>query len=105
MVSLFNRIIANTMEQTIIFGCLLLYATAVLNPLEWPESHFGHVVRVFIFGIVLFSVGYILGDFFGVPFYRSPGFALTLVAQSILLTAFLKTDLFNILGSLPVNDL
>ena len=66
LISVLNRVITNTIESTFMFG-FLLYAGIVLNPLNWPETHFAHIVRMFIFARVLHAVGYILGYFLSIP--------------------------------------
>ena len=93
LISVLNRVITNTIESTFVFGSLL-YAGIVLNPLNWPETHFAHIVRMFIFARVLHAVGYILGYFISIPELRAAGTPGILSADLIIILAFAGVDMF-----------
>ena len=92
-----NRVIGNTIEQSVIF-CSLLFAALVLNPLQWKDHQFVHLVRAFIFSRVLYSVGYNLGVLFNVPKLRNLGLPGTMTCHLILLLAFAGVNMFKIIG-------
>lgn len=100
----FNRIISNTIEQLIIFGCLL-FAAIQMKLFDWPHSYFAHLVRSFIFGRCFFSAGYILAELFDLPFLRSFGFALTIFTNGTLVLGFIGVDFFKVAGHLPIAEL
>ena len=99
-ISAMNRILTNTLEQTFIFGCLLL-AGIVHNPLNWPNSHFVQIVRLFILARCFYAFGFILGININIPVLRSLGFPGTLICHFIILLAFAGIDIFQKIAALP----
>ena len=71
-----NRIISNTTEQLIVF-CSLLYAINQLSICgEWMNIQ---LIRFFMLGRVLFSIGYLFGEITHFPYLRSIGFVCTIM--------------------------
>ena len=100
-ISVLNRVLSNTLEQTFIFACLL-YAVIYHNPMKWPVTYFAHLVRLFIVARVFYGIGFVLGHLTNIPPLRNLGFPGTLMAQFIIVLAFIGIDMFPKIGQLPL---
>lgn len=91
IVSCLNRIISNTSEQLIVF-CSLLY---VVNQLEIGGEGINiQLVRFFMLGRMLFSLGYLIGELAQIPYLRSVGFVCTIMPSiKMLLLIFASREL------------
>ena len=101
MIMVFNRIMWNTVEQTIIFVCLL-WVVQNKNPFDWPDKNLIHIVRMFIFSRVVYSATYILGQVGNMPNSRRFGFVGTLTSSLCLLLALLGINIFKVISIMPV---
>ena len=101
MASALNRVIWNTIEQTIPF-VFLLFVVGTLNPFKWTENHFIHLVRMFIISRVIYSVSYIgivLTGFWSLKAYGHVG---TLLVNFTLLLAVFGINVFKYVAMLPL---
>lgn len=99
-----NRIITNTIEQLVVFACLLFAATH-LNLLDWPEVYYGQLVRIFILARCLFAVGYVLGELLGLPPLRSFGMSWNFFVSGTIVLGYFGVDMFVLSERLPALEL
>ena len=91
-ISLVNRIIANTMEQTMVFVPLFsFYVLAVAT--EVTRDITAGLILVFLFGRLMFTVGYLFQELSNLIWLRVWGFAMTLLVNILLASAFFGHDL------------
>lgn len=98
-ISTLNRIISNTIEQSIIFAGL--YAPILFSSRDSLAS-IGNartltIAALFVIGRVLFGVGYILGTIVGISTLRSFGFAITVLLNVILISYHLGFNTFDLI--------
>lgn len=101
LISVLNRVLTNTIESTFVFVSLL-YAGIVLNPLNWPETHYAHIVRLFIFARVLYAAGYVLGYLTSIPELRAVGTPGIIMADLNIILAFAGIDMLQKIANLPL---
>ena len=101
MIMVFNRIMWNTLEQATAFVCLL-YVVSTLNPFDWSQKYFIHIVRMFILSRVIYSITYILSQVTGLSGLRRYGFVGTLTANMCLLLAIFGVNIFQYISMIPV---
>ncbi len=94
-----NRIITNTIEQSIIFGGL--FAPLLFSDVDHISKLGGvkilAVASLFVVGRVLFTVGYILGSITGISSFRSLGFAIGLIINLSLIAYHFGINSFALL--------
>lgn len=96
-----NRIITNTIEQSIIFAGLFV-------PLLFSDDN--HVSKIggnrvltlaalFVVGRVVYAVGYLLGAMTGISSFRGLGFSIGLIISVLMASYHLGFNLFNVVDT------
>jgi uncharacterized MAPEG superfamily protein len=84
-----NRILSNSVEQTIVFLPLLM--NFILNRATSENIQLGlNLTFIWILGRILFLIGYVLGVVINLSTMRSGGFALTILPACYLIVDFVK---------------
>lgn len=96
-----NRIITNTIEQTIIFAGL--YGALLFSDVSHITKIGGAkvlaIASLFVIGRVIYLIGYILGAITKIPTFRSGGFAIGLFVNTILVLYHFGFNSFNLLDN------
>lgn len=91
-----NRIITNTIEQSVIFAGL--YGPILFSGRDSMSRIGGAktlaIASIFVVGRVLFGIGYVLGSITGISPFRSFGFATAVVLNVVLVSYHLGFDSF-----------
>lgn len=80
-----NRVITNTIEQTVIFGGLYAYFLLDVAGDRLSNQQLAAFACWFLLGRLVFSAGYLLGSLVGVSQLRAFGFALSVGANLLLI--------------------
>lgn len=101
LISTLNRIITNTIEQSIIFAGL--YGILLFSEVDHLAQIGGvkilALASLFVIGRVIYAIGYILGSVTKISSCRSFGFAIGLSINIILVAYHLGFDPFHLLDT------
>jgi uncharacterized MAPEG superfamily protein len=88
-----NRIIQNTLEQSVIFvGLYLPYLLDIGT--KAGSIRLLALISLFIVGRLIFAIGYILGACTNISSFRSLGFSINLIVNMLLASNYFKLNLF-----------
>lgn len=88
LIRTFERIILNSIEQSIIFGSFIAYYIFNITTSNKEGVFCYKLLYFFIFGRCLFFCGYILNYYYKASFFRAPGVAFTIFPSILLLIKF-----------------
>lgn len=97
LISTLNRIITNTIEQTVIFAGL--YAVLLFGDKTTGVSgrQILALASFFVIGRVTYAIGYLLGTITGISTFRSFGFAIAVFINTILVCHHFGINSFSFL--------
>lgn len=102
IINTLNRIISNTIEQSVIFAGFygnLLFNVDKNAVEEISSSKVLALASLFVIGRVLFALGYVLCWVTRIPTWRSFGFGVSLITNIIMGLYFLEINVFSTLDS------
>jgi hypothetical protein len=94
-ISTINRIISNTIEQSIIFAGLfgpLLFSSNDLSKIGGDRIL--ALASLFVLGRLFFTIGYAIGSFTSISTFRSFGFCVNMFVSGLMVTYHLGINLF-----------
>ena len=86
-INIFNKVIKNTVEQSVIFVGLYLHLLYDRAGDRFSPTQLAAFAGWFLVGRVVFSVGYFLGGLLKMEFMRSPGMACNFILVYLLIEA------------------
>jgi uncharacterized MAPEG superfamily protein len=89
-----NRIILNTVEQSIIFVGLYL-PLFLSTETKISSQRILSLASLFIVGRILFALGYLIGSLTKISSFRSFGFAVNLIVNVLLASHYFGINLFE----------
>lgn len=104
-----NRIIGNTIEQSVIFAGLfgnILFDVDKNGLEEFGENKVLVLASLFVICRVWFAIGYLLGHFTGYTPFRSGGFTLNLLLNVVMMAYCMGYNVFDLVETYsPVETL
>jgi uncharacterized MAPEG superfamily protein len=95
IISTLNRVITNTIEQSVIFAGLFASLLFTSSFAKVGGERLLTLASLFIVGRILFTIGYLLGWYTNISSFRAFGFCVNLFVNSLMVAFHLGFNLFT----------
>lgn len=95
-----NRIIGNTIEQSIVFAGL--FGNILFGDYEVSESKVLALASIFVVCRAWYCVGYMVAHLSGIPAFRSGAFAMNLTLNIVMIGIVMGLDVFTMIENYGV---